>query len=164
MDKWRVELGLKLIRHCLVSWTDSWTLKTVRQYSVYNLFSPSEKLNSASMISPCSVYLPILFCQSHWSSCLFIQPSADSNKHFLQTRTSLQEHTSVTKLKASSLSHLSPGDHPREISKASGCAGVFSHVWGGPPPISSHAGYLLLVMVTLLAHGRRGVMMEDGAR
>lgn len=32
------------------------------------------------------------------------------------------------------------------------------------PHTSSYAGYLLLVMVTLLAHGRRGVMMEDGAR
>lgn len=32
------------------------------------------------------------------------------------------------------------------------------------PHASSYAGYLLLVMVTLLAHGRRGVMMEDGAR
>lgn len=43
--------------------------------------------------------------------------------------------------------------------------GVGVQVWGEESPhTSSHAGYLLLVMVTLLAHGRRGVMMEDGAR
>lgn len=41
-----------------------------------------------------------------------------------------------------------------------GCAGL----GGESPHASSYAGYLLLVMVTLLAHGRRGVMMEDGAR
>lgn len=43
------------------------------------------------------------------------------------------------------------------------CGCVLTRV-GGSPPISLHTGYLLLVMVTLLAHGRRGVMMEDGAR
>lgn len=60
------------------------------------------------------------------------------------------------------LHNLQPGAHIRQ---PAGNVGVGVQVLGGESPhASSYAGYLLLVMVTLLAHGRRGVMMEDGAR
>lgn len=63
----------------------------------------------------------------------------------------------------SSLSTQSTAKSTRWTTCGHVCVGV--QVLGGQSPhASSYAGYLLLVMVTLLAHGRRGVMMEDGAR